>query len=486
MGLPLEARTRRGAHGSRDQYGVAGGRLRQGKLRATGSGVKKGSIGRSFHPCYPCRPSHHPSCQVMTLIERQAVCVVGLGYIGLPTAAVLASCGYKVHGVETDVRAREIINSGRAHIIEHDLDMLVRAGIESGRLAAFAEPVTADVFVLCVPTPLGPDRGADLTHVRAATESICPVLKKGDLVILESTSPPGTTKMIAELVFANTDLEPGDLYFVHAPERVLPGRILHEVVQNDRIIGGLDEESTQKGRAFFETFVRGELILCDSRMAEMAKLVENASRDVQIAFANELSMLCEDLDIDVRELIEIANRHPRVNILEPGPGVGGHCIAVDPWFIVDMAKGKARLLETARAVNDSKPRWVADKVKNATTALIDPVIACFGATYKADIDDLRESPALKIIQDLQASGVGRVLVVDPNLDELPGCQLVAPEVAYREADVFVFLVPHAPFFLITSEQRSKKIVIDVCGVTSSRTRPRTTAGWSERADGPIA
>jgi len=403
----------------------------------------------------------------MTATETLDVCVVGLGYIGLPTSAVLASRGHRVHGVEINEKSREIINSGRAHIIEPDLDMLVRAGIESGRLRAHAEPAAADVFMLCVPTPVGEGRSANLDYVRSATESICSVLQKGNLVILESTSPPGTTEMIAEIVFENTAFKAGEIFFAHAPERVLPGHILQEVVQNDRIIGGIDEVSTAVARGFFETYVQGELILCHSRTAEMAKLVENASRDVQIAFANELSMLCSDMDIDVRELIEIANRHPRVNILQPGCGVGGHCIAVDPWFIVHMAKGKARLIETAREVNNSKPLWVVEKVKAAAGKLREPVIACFGAAYKPDIDDLRESPAIEIINALQAAEVGRVLVVEPNLEELAGSELVSVDQAFEQADVFVFLVGHAPFLELSAAQIAEKIVIDACGVTAA-------------------
>ncbi len=403
----------------------------------------------------------------MNASETLDVCVVGLGYIGLPTSAVLASRGHRVHGVEINPKSREIINSGRAHIIEPDLDMLVRAGIESGRLKAHAAPAEAEVFILCVPTPVGEGRAANLDYVLSATESICPVLKKGNLVILESTSPPGTTEMIAEKVFEKTNLKAGEIFFAHAPERVLPGHILQEVVNNDRIIGGIDEVSTQVAAGFFKTFVQGELILCHSRTAEMAKLVENASRDVQIAFANELSMVCDDLDIEVRELIDIANRHPRVNILQPGCGVGGHCIAVDPWFIVHMANGRARLMETAREVNNSKPNWVVDKVKAAAGKLREPVIACFGAAYKPDIDDLRESPAIEIIQDLQKASIGRVVVVEPNIEELDGSKLVSLNQALAEADVFVFLVGHSPFMKLSGPQLAEKIVIDACGVMAS-------------------
>lgn len=411
-------------------------------------------------------PSAADSSTTMKATDTLTVCVVGLGYIGLPTSAVLASRGHQVHGVEINPKSREIINSGRAHIIEPDLDMLVRAGIESGRMKAHAEPAEADVFMLCVPTPVGEGKSANLDYVRQATETICPFLNEGNLVILESTSPPGTTEMIAEIVHSKTSFRPGEIHFAHAPERVLPGNILREVVQNDRIVGGVDDASTAAACEFFSTYVQGELIRCHSRTAEMAKLVENASRDVQIAFANELSVLCDDLDIDVRQLIEIANRHPRVNILQPGCGVGGHCIAVDPWFLVHMAGGKARLIETAREVNSAKPKWVVEKVKAAAGRLREPVIACFGAAYKPDIDDLRESPALEIIHDLQQSGLGRVVVVEPNVDELEGCELVSIEDARAEADIFVFLVSHAPFLKLPAAQLAEKIVIDTCGVTT--------------------
>ena len=393
------------------------------------------------------------------------VCVVGLGYIGLPTSAVLASRGHQIHGVEIDPAAREIINSGRAHIVEPDLDMLVRAGVESGRLTANDTPAAADVFMLCVPTPVSEDKNANLDYVKAAAHSIAPHLRPGNLVVLESTSPPGTTEMIAEIVTTETGLTSDEIFFAHAPERVLPGYILQEVVQNDRIIGGLNDAAVEAAVAFFETFVRGKLITCDSKTAEMAKLVENASRDVQIAFANELSIICEDLDIDVRELIEIANHHPRVNILQPGCGVGGHCIAVDPWFIVHMAKGKARLIETAREVNKSKPEWVVNKVTTAASKLRDPVIACFGVTYKPDIDDVRESPAMEILEALTEADIGKVLVVDPYLETLEGHTKVTAEEARTQADIFVFLVGHSPFRKLSSTQLAEKIVIDTCGAT---------------------
>lgn len=394
---------------------------------------------------------------------KASVCVVGLGYIGLPTAAVLASRGREVFGVDTSQKAREEINAGRAHIIEPDLDALVKGGVEQGRLHADPKPREAGVFMLCVPTPVGPDRGADLSYIRKATKSICPFLRPGNLVILESTSPPGTTELVAEWVYSETDLGPGDLYFAHAPERVLPGKILQEVVRNDRIVGGIDDASTEVACAFFATFVKGELIRCHSRMAEMAKLTENASRDAQIAFANELSMMCESEGLEVRELIEIANRHPRVNILQPGCGVGGHCIAVDPWFLIHTNPESAHLMRSAREVNDRKPKWVVEQVCQQAKRLDRPVIACLGAAYKPDVDDFRESPALEIIHALQDQAVGEVLTVEPHAEEIPGCRLVDVDTALHRAQIVVILVNHRAFHHLVKEPLADHAVIDTCG-----------------------
>jgi UDP-N-acetyl-D-mannosaminuronic acid dehydrogenase len=393
------------------------------------------------------------------------VCVVGMGYIGLPTAAVLASRGHQIHGVEVDSDARSVINSGKAHIVEPDLDMLVKAGVESGRMSANSRPSQSDVFILCVPTPVSEGREADLSYVRSAAESICPVIEKGNLVILESTSPPGTTEMVAELIAQQTGFATKDFFFAHAPERVLPGKILQEVVQNDRILGGIDEQSTAAASAFFGTFVQGKLIKTDCRTAEMAKLVENASRDGQIAFANELSMVCEDVGVDVRDLIDIANHHPRVNILQPGCGVGGHCIAVDPWFLVHLAKGKAPFIQAAREVNMHKPEWVISKALKAAEQFKEPVIACMGLAYKPDIDDLRESPALEIATALQSKGAGNILAVEPNINYCEGLNLVSTDIAVAKADIVLFLVDHTRFGLISKSSLTEKVVIDVCGVT---------------------
>ncbi len=402
----------------------------------------------------------------MVTREHKKVCVVGLGYIGLPTAAVLASRGHAVHGVEIDDSAREIINSGKAHVVEPDLDMLVQAGVQSGRLNANKEPAKADVFILCVPTPVGEEQGADLSYVKDATQAIMPFLEEGNLVILESTSPPGTTEMIHRMICDDNVHVTGEVMCAHAPERVLPGRILYEVVSNDRIVGGINRASTIAACEFYASFVQGKLISCSARMAEMAKLVENASRDSQIAFANELSVICDKQGLDVRELIDIANRHPRVDILQPGCGVGGHCIAVDPWFLIHMAGEDARMMRAAREVNDSKPNWVVEKVVARAARLKSPVIACLGASYKPDIDDMRGSPALRVINSLADASIGRVVVVEPNCEEGDGpWEHLDLESALAVADIVVVLVAHSEFRSIRQERLAEKILIDACGVT---------------------
>ncbi len=402
----------------------------------------------------------------MTTILDKTICVIGLGYIGLPTGAVLASRGYNVHGVEVDPKAVEIINSGKAHVIEPDLDLLVQASVQTGKLKAHSAPAEADIFMICVPTPVSEAKGPDLSYVRSATETICPFLRKGNLVILESTSPPGTTEMIAEIVREKTVLTGGDLHFAHAPERVLPGRILRELVENDRIIGGINEASTEAAAEFFRTFVTGELLLCHCRMAETAKLVENSFRDVNIALANELSMICDDLQLDVRELIRIASRHPRVNILQPGCGVGGHCIAVDPWFLIHECPDKTTLIRAAREVNNRKPEYIIEKVRARAERFKHPTIACFGLSYKPDIDDLRESPALKITRALIEQPVGEILVVEPNISDVEGMTLVSIDEAIKRADILVMLVAHSSFKKIQHQNLAEKIIIDTCGALS--------------------
>ncbi|MDB2686261.1 UDP-N-acetyl-D-mannosamine dehydrogenase [Mariniblastus sp.] len=400
----------------------------------------------------------------MKFNSNQKICVVGLGYIGLPTAAVLGSRGYKVHGVEINPLAVETINSGKAHIVEPDLDILVRAAVTTGNLKAYTEPAESDIFMICIPTPLTAENKPELSYVRSATKSIVPFLKAGDLIILESTSPPGTTEMIESIVLQESDFKKGDIYFAHAPERVLPGKILREVVENDRIIGGIDDASTEKAAEFYGSFVTGELLKTHCRTAETAKLVENAFRDTNIAFANELSLLSDKMGLDVWELIRLANHHPRVNILNPGPGVGGHCIAVDPWFLVDCAPEQTRLIRTSREVNEAKPHWVVDRVAAQAEKFKNPTIACLGLAYKPDIDDLRESPAVEIVQELQNRKLGQLKIVEPNLESHDSFELSTLDAALEAADIVLILVGHKPFLSLPKAKLAEKIIIDTCGV----------------------
>lgn len=394
------------------------------------------------------------------------VCVIGLGYVGLPTAAVLASRGYDVHGVDVNPRAVETINSGKAHIVEPDLDLLVRAAVQTGKLQAHtAPPAHADVFVVCVPTPFKDDHEPDLSYVEAATRLICPCLRSGNLVVLESTSPPGTTEMMADIVARETGLRTGEVRFAHAPERVLPGKVLREIVENDRIVGGIDDVSTQACVEFYSTFVSGEIHTTSARTAETAKLVENAYRDVNIAFANELSLLADELGLDVWEVIRLANRHPRVNILSPGCGVGGHCIAVDPWFLVDSAPAVTRLIRTAREVNDHKPAWVVERVKRKAARFKRPRIACLGLAYKPDIDDFRESPAVHVVDMLLSDKEldAEIMVVEPYVASHPTYPLASLDVALKDADIVLVLTAHKPFRKIAASLLAEKILIDACG-----------------------
>ena len=400
----------------------------------------------------------------MKIDQNLKICVVGLGYIGLPTAAVLGSRGYKIHGVEINPKAVETINSGKAHIVEPDLDILVRAAVTTGNLKAYTEPAEADIFMICVPTPLTDKNEPELSYVRSATKSIVPFLKEGDLIILESTSPPGTTEMIEGIVLDNSSFQKGDVYFAHAPERVLPGKILREVVENDRIIGGIDDASTEKAAGFYSSFVTGKLLKTHCRTAETAKLVENAFRDTNIAFANELSLFSEKMNLDVWELIRLANHHPRVNILSPGPGVGGHCIAVDPWFLVNCAPEQTRLIRTAREVNEAKPNWVVERVVSKAQKFKEPTIACLGLAYKPDIDDLRESPAVEIVKALQEKAVGDLKIVEPNLESHDQFDLVTLDEAISAADIVLILVGHTPFQSIAPSKLAEKIIVDTCGV----------------------
>lgn len=406
------------------------------------------------------------------------VCVVGLGYIGLPTAAVLASRGLEVVGVDVSARTVDTINRGEVHIVEPDLDMVVRGAVHASRLRASSEPESADVFILAVPTPLTEANTPDLSYVEAAARSLAPVLAKDSLVILESTSPVGTTEMVArllaeerpELSFPQQAGSNADVKVAHCPERVLPGRVLHEIVENDRIIGGLSDACSEAAESLYKTFVRGDCLLTSARTAELSKLTENSYRDLNIAFANELSVICDTLKVNVWELIKLSNRHPRVDILTPGPGVGGHCIAVDPWFVVSSAPDQARLIRLARETNDGKPQYVLDRIVHAADEFKRPVIACLGLAFKADIDDLRESPALSITKELALRGVGEVLAVEPNIAELPeelsslGVTLTDESDALDRANTVVILVDHKQFRQLPRDSFTSKVVIDTRGV----------------------
>jgi UDP-N-acetyl-D-mannosaminuronic acid dehydrogenase len=411
-------------------------------------------------------------------MERIDVCVVGLGYIGLPTASLLATMGFRVHGVDLNQRTVDTINRGDVHIVEPGLDVLVRSAVQSGRLRASVRVEPADVFVLALPTPLQPDKRPDISYVEAGARAIAPYMAPGNLVILESTSPVGTTGAVAgwlheerpDLEVAGANAGVRQVFVAHCPERVLPGQILRELVGNDRIVGGVDEASGEQARAFYAQFVGGRILVTDARTAEMAKLTENAFRDVNIAFANELAAICERLGIDVWQVIELANHHPRVQILRPGPGVGGHCIPVDPWFIIDSAAGDARLLHAAREVNSSRPHQVVDQVIAAAGDLGSSTIALLGLAYKNDIDDIRESPSLEVAELLSERGARALLVVEPHLAELPesltrlGIEHVALDAAIEGADVVVALVRHRAFLDLAPADLEGKRVVDACGL----------------------
>ncbi|MAB25162.1 MAG: UDP-N-acetyl-D-mannosamine dehydrogenase [Pseudomonadales bacterium] len=394
------------------------------------------------------------------------ISMIGLGYIGLPTAAVFASRKINVIGVDINQHAVDTINRGDIHIVEPDLDMVVHAAVNEGYLRATTSPEPADAFLIAVPTPFkGDNHEPDLSYIASAAKAIAPVLSKGNLVILESTSPVGTTEQMAEwlaevrpdLTFPQTHGEASDIRIAHCPERVLPGHVLRELVQNDRIIGGMTTQCSQAACDLYKTFVVGECVVTTARTAEMCKLTENSFRDVNIAFANELSMICDKLEIDVWELIRLANRHPRVNILQPGPGVGGHCIAVDPWFIVSKTPDVARLISVAREVNDAKPSWVVNKVKAGVQRLLqkknsqdkaEVSVVFFGMSFKADIDDLRESPSLSIVSECQRIEGVKCYVVEPHITNLPE-ELDMSELLLfsgdMRVDVVVLLVDHKEF-----------------------------------------
>ncbi len=421
----------------------------------------------------------------------ETISVIGLGYIGLPTAAMFASRKIKVIGVDVNQYAVDTINKGKIHIVEPDLDMLVSAAVSQGYLKAVTTPGPSDAFLIAVPTPFLPRENEgdipqpDLKYIQAAAKAIAPVLKKGDLVILESTSPVGATEQMADwlaearsdLTFPKTHKEESDIRVAHCPERVLPGHVVRELVENDRVIGGLTAKCSEQAVELYKTFVKGECVITNSRTAEMAKLTENSCRDVQIAFANELSIICDKLDINVWELISLANRHPRINILQPGPGVGGHCIAVDPWFIVSRTPDEAQLIHTARKVNDAKPQWVIDKVKiaiadylqaNPNKTAKDMTVSCYGLAFKPNIDDLRESPALDITRSIAELHTGDLYIVEPNINSLPdlfsaNVKLVNVEAALQKADINVILVAHKEFKVM--KYRGDQLVVDAIGIS---------------------
>ncbi len=406
----------------------------------------------------------------------KTICVIGLGYVGLPTAAIIASRGVRVHGVDVNERAIDLINQGRVHIVEPGLDVLVSGAVAAGMLSAENSPRSADAFIIAVPTPFAEGNKPDLSYLRDAVETLAPVVKAGDLVILESTSPVGTTEQISEwlgglrpdLAFPHAAGAGADVQIAHSPERVLPGKVLLELVENDRVIGGVSRKCAERASELYRQFVNGECRLTDARTAELVKLAENSYRDVNIAFANELSLVCDRHGINVWEAIELANRHPRVNILKPGPGVGGHCIAVDPWFIIDSAREQTPLMQAARRVNDGKPEHVVDLVKDAAKDFAAPCVACLGLSYKADIDDLRESPAVEIARKIAGLEGFETVVVEPHVetlpDELDGLSPRSLDEALEAANIVLLLADHRAFRALDRNRLAGKRVIDTRGI----------------------
>ena len=399
-----------------------------------------------------------------------SVCVLGLGYIGLPTASILATNGFKVVGVDVNEKVLDKVRQGEPHIKEPGLKTLVEAAVRSGNLVVRSRPEPADAFIIAVPTPVTADKKADLGFVKAAAESILPILCAGNLVVLESTCPPGTTKGFLLPILAQSGLKVGEeLYVAYCPERVLPGKILKELVENDRVIGGINLESAEKARQLYSTFVEGEILLTDATTAEMVKLMENTYRDVNIALANEFALICEELGIDVWEAIELANRHPRVHIHNPGPGVGGHCIPIDPWFIVEKAPHRARLIKLSREINDHQPYHVLDIILQLTKGVSSPKVAILGVSYKGNVDDTRESPALVLIQLLKEQGYS-VAAHDPYVQEFE-YELVSIEEAFRGADCAVVMADHDQYRFLEPESIGKLMrqrqVLDTRGVLNA-------------------
>ena len=407
-----------------------------------------------------------------------SVCVIGLGYIGLPTAALLASRGIKVLGVDVNPRVVETISKGKVHIAEPDLDGLVQKAVSTGNLTVQTQVSPADAFVIAVPTPLTPAMEPDISHVDAAARAVAPVLKQGDLIIIESTVPVGTSENIRQLLaglrpdlqFPHTGRGGADVNIAYCPERVLPGRILTELIQNDRCVGGLTTACARRACALYSVFLQGKCFETNARTAEMVKLTENAFRDVNIALANELSMICDKLKIDIWELIELANRHPRVNILQPGPGVGGHCIAIDPLFIVHSAPRQARLIKTAREINKRKPDFVLNKINQAMNGKKKHSVACLGLSFKPNVDDLRNSPALDIVRKLAEKHGDRVIAVEPYISAPPAClqntgaRFMDALSAIDQSDIIALLVDHRQFGMIDANQLKSKTIIDTRGL----------------------
>jgi len=407
----------------------------------------------------------------------KTVAVIGLGYIGLPTAAILASKGIDVIGVDVKQSTVDAVNRGEVPFVEPDLGTYLAGAVTQGKLSASVKTPAADAYIVAVPTPFKGDHAADLSFIEAAADAIAPQLVGGELLILESTSPPGATQHMADRILAlRPDLrhkdEDGGLFFAHCPERVLPGRVMIELVTNARIVGGVTPRAAERAKSLYETFCQGEILLTDAKTAEMAKLVENSFRDVNIAFANELSIIADKVGVDVWELIELANHHPRVNILQPGPGVGGHCIAVDPWFIVDAAPEEATLIRTAREVNDAKPETVIAKVLAAAADEERPVVAALGLAFKADIDDLRESPALEIVNRIASRHSDiTILAVEPHIEELPrvlaeygNVEKVDLDAAIERANIVLVLVDHSDFRAIESPVLAGRTLVDTRGI----------------------
>lgn len=424
--------------------------------------------------------------------QPTSICVLGLGYIGLPTASVLADRGCKVHGVDVRPEVVETISRGEIHIHEPHLDQLVHRVVEKGMLTASMEPQPADVFFICVPTPINPDRTPDLTYVRQAARAIRSYVRPGNLVILESTSPPGTTENVVVQEAIEEHLTVGeDVFVAYCPERVLPGRILIEVIENDRIVGGVTSECTRQAVGFYRNFIEGNVYPTTAASAEIVKLAENSYRDVNIAFANELSSLAEGFGVDPFEIVELANRHPRVEILRSGPGVGGHCISVDPWFLVAAAPQTTPLIQTARQVNDRRPHQIVDQIEKLVRENTITSIGCLGLAYKADVDDLRESPSLEIVRELQRRGLAKILACDPyvsseQFDEFPLYKL---ETVLAESDMLVLLTDHTEFLQISAEQLAQKTIVDTRGrwqdhlrkVEPIEHRPNVLATLAKRA-----